>query len=242
MVQKRNFRREGANQGAEKIGKTEEKNMNYFTERSLYYYFMMAEITEVGARDFKAIAQKFGVNTREAGRYTAALSHETLLQLTTPDDVAMYVNYLEGYCDDETEFGKSERERAVLGLKELALRKICSMFDDAGVKGNRLRTLSHCYHRDHIASVLYALQVLLLNADESSVHFAIDILEGELNEGKNSDAGLVLLQLREEKSETLERIAKAPDMLLRPTVMGQLRKRYHWNGRRVMDRKRAIGF
>ncbi len=218
--------------------------MNYLTERSLYYYFLMREVAEVGADGWNFIAKNFGVKPKEIKTYETVLTNSTLDDLCTNDDIEMYRNYLNGYCVADTEFGKSRCEQDAITAKALALHKQQELFSDSLIKGNRLRSLSHNYERDHIASVLYAIQMLYLNADKQCEKFAKQLLSKELKEGKNSDAGLILLKLESENvSDTVTRLRSLPDMLLRPDMLKYLTKQYgSVSGESLFKDKRTIGF
>lgn len=218
--------------------------MKYLTERSLYYYFLMREVTDIGVDCWSFIAKNFGVKPKEIKTYEAVLTNSTLDDLCTTDDIEMYRNYLNGYCVADTEFGKSKCEQDAITAKALALHKRQELFSDSLIKGNRLRSLSHNYERDHIASVLYAMQMLYLNEDKQCEKFAKELLTKELEEGKNSDAGLILLKLeRCNASDTVTRLRSLPDMLLRPDILKYLTKQYgKGSGGAIFKDKRTIGF
>lgn len=139
----------------------------------------------------------------------------------------MYKNYLNGYCVTHTEFGKNKCEQEAIDMKMLALHKQQELFGDSQIKGNRLRSLSHNYERDHIASVLYALQMLYLNNDTQCEKFVKELLTKELIEGKNSDAGFILLKLdKDNTADIVNNLRRLPDMLLRPDIIKYLTKQY----------------
>lgn len=218
--------------------------MKYLTERSLYYYFLMREVTGADTEAWGFIAKNFGVKPKDVKTYENVLKDKTLDELTTIGDIEMYKNYLDGFNCNETEFGKSRCEQEAIDAKALALHKLQDLFGDALVKGNRLRSLSHNYERDHIACVLYALQVLYLNSDKECGRFAEDILTKELKEGKNSDAGFILLTLKcGDVNEVASCLKSLPDMLLRPEMLKYLTKQYgSGNGEIIFKDKRPIGF
>lgn len=218
--------------------------MKYLTERSLYYYFLMREVTDVGVEGWSFIAKSFGVKPQTVKAYEGVLTNPLLDELSTIDDVEMYKNYLTGYCVSDNEFGKSQREQEVIEMKALALNKLKELFNNSPMKGNRLRSLSHRYERDHIASVLYAMQVLYLNEDKQCEKFAEELLTKELQEGQNSDAGLILLTLKNANaSDTVTRLRGLPDMLLRPDMLKYLTKQYgNGSGESIFKDKRTIGF
>ncbi len=217
--------------------------MKYLIERSLYYYFLMREVTDVGTDGWGFIAKNFGVKPAIIKTYGRVLASPVLEELTTTDDIETYKNYLSGYCASQTEFGKGRNEQDTIEAKALALHKIRELFGEAVVKGNRLRSLSHNYERDHIASVLYAMQMLYLNNDEQCEKLAEEILTKELKEGKNSDAGLILLKLKNGDTETVTRLRSLPDVLLRPDLLKYLTKQYGTiSVESLFKEKRTIGF
>ena len=217
--------------------------MIYVTERALYYYFLMQEIGEVGVDFWKFIAGLFGVKPKEIKAYEKVLSNAVLAELSTIGDVEMYKNFLNGFSCAEEEFGKSKFEHEAIEAKALALHKSCTLFGDDYLKGGRLRVLSHVYEKDHFASVLYALQVLYLHDTDECEKFAESILIKELKEENNSDAGIILLKLRKDSvSETMAYLSSTPDMLLRPAVLKELKRRYGGNSGDLFRNKRAIGF
>lgn len=216
--------------------------MKYLTERSLYYYFLMREVADVGLEGWGFIAKIFGVKPQTVKLYESVLTHPILEELCTEDDIEMYKTYLNAYCNADAEFGKSKREREVIDMKSLSLHKMKELFSNPLVKGNRLRSLSHRYERDHTASVLYALQMLYLNEDKQCEKFVKELLSRELQDGKNSDAGLILLRIENENaSDTVARLRSLPDMLLRPDMLQYLAKQYGGGGSIFKD-KRKIGF
>ncbi|MDE6585908.1 MAG: hypothetical protein K2K80_04435 [Clostridia bacterium] len=218
--------------------------MKYLTERSLYYYFLMREVADVGVNGWSFIAKNFGAKPKEIKTYEAVLTNSALDDLCTTDDIEMYGNYLNGYCVADTEFGKSKCEQDAIAAKALALHKQQELFSDSLIKGNRLRTLSHNYERDHIASVLYAIQMLYLNENKQCKKFAKELLTKELKEGKNSDAGLILLNLESvDTCDTVNILRSLPDMLLRPDMLKYLAKQYgSAGGENLFKDKRTIGF
>ena len=218
--------------------------MKYLRERSLYYYFLMREVTDIGVDGWSFIAKNFGVKPKQIKTYESVLANSTLDELCTTDDIEMYKNYLNGYCISDNEFGKSKCEQEAIDMKALALHKLQELFSDSLIKGNRLRSLSHNYERDHIASVLYAMQMLYLNEDKECGKFVKELLNKELKEGKNSDAGLILLKLESgTESETAMLLRGLPDMLLRPDMLKYLTKQYgSVSGESIFKDKRTIGF
>lgn len=218
--------------------------MKYEKQRALYYHFLMQEIGEVGSGSWKFVAEYFGLNPKEIEEYDKALSNPVLAELSTIGDVDMYRNYLHGFLCEEDEFGKANIEQETIEAKALALHKMLSLFGESSIKSNRLRALSHNYDKDHIAAVLYSLQILYLNSGSESKNFAERILMKELKEGNNSDAGLVLLRLKKEKAdEIMTCLSGTPDMLLRPDVLKALIKEYGGEGADTgFKSKRPIGF
>ena len=217
--------------------------MIYVTERALYYYFLMQEIGEVGVDFWKFVAGLFGVKPKEINSFKEVLSNPVLAELSTIGDVEMYKNYLNGFSCATDEFGKSKFEHEAIEAKALALHKSRSLFGDDYLKGGRLRVLSHVYEKDHFASVLYALQVLYLHDTDECEKFAESILIKELKEESNSDAGIILLNLRKDSvSETMAYLSSTPDMLLRPAVLKELKRRYGGDDGDIFRNKRAIGF
>ena len=218
--------------------------MNYLTQRSVYYYFLMREAAETGLDSWSFIAKNFGVKPKEIKTYEAMLKNRVLDELSAPCDIEMYKNYLNGFCTANSEFGKRECEREIIDVKALALHKVQELFSNSAVKGNRLRSLSHTYWRDHIASVLYAMQMLYLNDDEQCGRLAKQILIKELKEGKNSDAGILLLKLKEgDAAETVTRLRGLPDMLLMPDMLKYLERQYgKSSGESIFTDERKIGF
>lgn len=218
--------------------------MKYLIERSLYYYFLMQEVTGSDINVWGFIAKNFGVKPKEIKAYESVLADDTLDELATIDDIEMYRNYLNGFCCNATEFGKARCEQDAIDAKALAILKIQSLFGDSHFKGNRLRSLSHNYERDHIAAVLYALRVLYANGSRSCGKFAESILTTELKEGKNSDAGLILLNLNSGKPAEIAACLKSlPDMLLRPDMLKYLTKHYGCASENiVINDVRTIGF
>lgn len=204
--------------------------MLYEKQRALYYHFLMQEIAEAGNDSWKFVAGYFGLGAEGIKEYETALLSPVLAELSTIGDVDMYRNYLSGFICGENEFGKSKTEQEIIEAKELALYKITSLFGANSVKSSRLRSLSHNYENDHIAAVLYALQVMYCNDGGQSKSFAESILLKELKEEKNSDAGLVLLRLKcDSATEIMSYLSCTPDMLLRPEVLKRLIKQFGGN-------------
>lgn len=218
--------------------------MKYLTERSLYYYFLMREVADIGVEVWSFIAKNFGVKTKDIKFYETILTNPLLDELSTIADIEMYKNYLNGYCIAETDFGKGKYEQEVIDMKALALHKKQQLFSDSLIKRNRLRSLSHNYECDHIASVLYAMQMLYLNEDKQCEKFVKELLTKELKDGKNSDAGLILLKLdKKNEKDTVNSLRSLPDMLLRPDMLKYLNKQYgQSNCQSVFINKNTIGF
>ena len=163
--------------------------------KSLYYYFMMGEVTEAGADAWRFIARKFGVDEEDISRYGALLENGTLKDISSCNDVMTYKNYLaSGYCRNEEEFGKRSEEMLVIDCKFKALERIAELFNGGVTRGNRLGSLAHRYEQHHTAAVLYSLCMLNINGD-GHAEIAKEILYKELTEGKNSTAGILLLNI-----------------------------------------------
>ena len=65
----------------------------------------------------------------------------------------------------------------------------------------------------------------------------------ELNEGKNSDAGLILLTLKKgDASKTAACLKALPDMLLRPDMLKYLNAQYGSGNGIILKDKPVIGF
>ena len=216
--------------------------MNYFARRSLYYYFLMSEVAggdKVSAWRF--VAGKFGLKEDDAERLAKILENGTLNKLSSCYDIFTYKNFLGKYCKDEGEFGKSEEEAGVLDCKFEALEKLSKLFDKTPVNGKMLGSLAHKYEANHTAAVLYALCLLYLNGDEETAGFAREILLNELRNGKNSAAGMVLLNVDGvDKGEVMGYLSEMPDMRVLPDVLGALTK-IHGGGEKTV-KKRVIGF
>lgn len=218
--------------------------MKYFTERSLYYTFLLQEILESEADDWNFTARLFGVKPKEIKTYGKVLEDATLKDLATVQDIDMYRNFVNGYlCSGKEEFGKREEEATAIEARALALHKIDVLFGDGLIKGNRLRILSHVYERDHVGAVLYALSILHQGKNAEREQLAKEILLKELTQGKNSDAGLILLKLTkgEELKTVKGELVSTPDMILRPDVVKRLAIKYGAGGT-ALNRKRTIGF
>lgn len=217
--------------------------MIYLVKRSLYYYFLMREVTDAESEAWCFIAKVFGVKPKDMKAYQKVLENQTLNDLSTIDDIDMHKNYINGFCTQTTEFGKALCEQEVIEAKALALYKIRELFGDKSVKGNRLRSLSHNYKRDHVASVLYALHLLYFNYNTACNELARNILVKELKDGKNSDAGLILLTLDKNGEREIASCLKClPDMLLLPQMLKYLNHKYEGDGGSILQDNRTIGF
>lgn len=217
--------------------------MNYFTERSLYYYFLMREISEsADMQAWRFVARQFGVKAKEIKYYEKTLKNETLEELSTCKNIEVHKNYLRGFCGDGGEFGCSETEAEVLEMKLNALIKTEELFGNTRVKGMRQRSLSHKYERDHAAAVLYALNLIFVNKGGDCRQLSESILRKELAESRNSDAGIALLRIVQEgREEIMDGLAVTPDMLLRPIELKSLSRQFGGGDVRVKCR-RTIGF
>lgn len=217
--------------------------MEYLIDRSLFYYFLMREISDVGADAWEYIARLFCVSAEEIGHYKCVLDNAILDEMSTTFDVDMYKNFMGGPFIRYTSFGEGERDKRVIEAKALALQKLREFFGDMQIKANRLCLLSEIYERDGAACVLYAIYVLHFNKSEQCAAFAEDLLVRKLKEDKNSDAGLIALGL---KSEGREQIAYSllnlPDMLIRPEMTQYLADRYGGSTEIKPVGKRVIGF
>lgn len=217
--------------------------MNYITQRALYYTFLMREISEAEKDCWLFMAERFGVDRSQAEELEAILSNPVLGELSSLGDIEIYKNYLSGFSA-ENEFGKKEAEEAVIDAKMHALIKVREMFGENSVKSGRLRALAHGYEKNHAASVLYALHILFFNGTAEGKKFAASLLLKELTEGKNSDAGLLLLNLEQENTqEIMLALGSAPDMLVRPDVLKKLSERFGEDcSGGQFGGKRTIGF
>lgn len=214
--------------------------MKYLEERSLFYYFLMREITDEETDVWAVVADLFGVRPEQIGLYRGVLADPILDELETDDDIEMYRIYTAGYFCEPPYFGERASERNVMDAKSLAVRKAQEIFDGTQGRGNRLRVLSHTYDRDHVASVVYALKLIGSNTS-TGPGLAEEILEKEFRAGRNSDAGLVLLRLKgENAAETTAVLKDLPDMLLRPEMQEYLTEKY--GGDVTIKARRTIGF
>ncbi len=213
--------------------------MQYLTERSLFYYFLMREITDAEEGLWERIAALFGVDAADAAQYAPVLQDATLGELTTTDDIAMYKTFIGGFFCEKEPFGRKACEKCAIEAKALALQKAQHLFDTP-VKLNRLKALSHLYEGDHAASVLYSLRLLCPGGDVCRATLARDILTEELSEGRNSDAGLILLHLDGTDAAAVAACLRSlPDVLLRPELLAYLAGKY---GESAPFVRRGIGF
>lgn len=218
----------------------EETQMKYLEERSLFYYFLMREITDEETDVWAVVADLFGVRPEQIELYRGVLADPILDELETDDDIEMYRIYTAGYFCEAPYFGERACERNVMDAKSLAVRKAQEIFDGTQGRGNRLRVLSHTYDRDHVASVVYALKLIGSNTS-TCPGLAEEILEKEFRAGRNSDAGLVLLRLKgENAAETAAVLKDLPDMLLRPEMQKYLTEKYGSDV--TIKARRTIGF
>ncbi len=219
----------------------EEVIMNYFTERAVYYWFLLNEIADADKKLWTYLSGLFAVDKKESAAYGALLGNEILAEISSVEDAETYKNYLDGYCRDGKEFGKSERERAIIETKSLALCKIAEIFGAGTSKTSRLQMLSLNYGRDTCASVLFALRLAYLSVDAELSKHAEGILTKEFRSSANCDAGLILLGLGKEGAEEIAaELMGAPEMLLRPDALKVLSARFGGGGR--FRGKRGIGF
>lgn len=217
--------------------------MTYLTERSLLYYFLMREITDGGIEIWRKVANVFGVDQKSVKRFEDILKEQILDELLTADAIKVYKNYLTYFNDKETSFGKTADEAKVIEAKALALQKAQKIFGAKADKAGRLRKLAFDYVYGHTTSVLYALQVLLVNSDEKCRKYAENILMKELQTGKNSDAGFILLQLKNEEKDKIANYLKSlPDMLLRPDIIKFITDKYGCSEEIAINNKPGIGF
>lgn len=216
--------------------------MKYLAGRSLFYYFLMREITDLGTELWEQIAKDFGLSPKLIKSYGKVLCEPVLDDLSMPEDIEVYKNYLSGFCCDRSSFGKSEIEMEAVDAKALALRKVQQLFGNVQIGGNELQTLSRIYEGDRSASVLYALHIIHFNADKSCRKYAEDILFKELHDGKNSDAGFILLQLKgEEADKTAACLKSLPDVWVNAEIMQYLTDKYGGSGE-IISPRRSIGF
>ena len=217
--------------------------MNYFTERSLYYYFMLREISEsADLQAWRFVARHFGVKPADIKYYEKLLADKTLAELSSCGNIEIHKNYITGFCHDGSEFGSSETESEILEIKLNALGKIEELFGNTRVKGMRQRSLSHKYERDHAGAVLYALNLIFVNKGGNCSRLADGILRKELTDSKNSDAGIALLRVAHEgHKEIMDGLASTPDMLLRPIELKTLMRQFG-GGNVSFNGKHTIGF
>lgn len=216
--------------------------MKYFLERSMFYYFLMREVADGSNECWRFVAECFGIDAETTDKYETRLSNEVLDELSTVGDIDLYRNYIGGYFNAETQFGKDECERSILDIKFLALHRAQAMFDEVKNKVNRLRLLANFYEQDRVAAVLYAMQLSISSSDKECHAFAVDILKRELNENGNSDAGLILLNMEDEdKSCIVDRLRCLPDILIRPEISLYLAERYG-GGNVILKNRHTIGF
>lgn len=217
--------------------------MEYLVDRSLFYYFLMREITDAGKEVWSTIANDFGVSPKLIKNYEAALQEPVLVELVTPEDIEVYKNFTSGFFFKGPCFGKSAIESDTIDSKLLALQKIQQLFGYAKIKKDRLLALSHIYENDRAASILYALQIIHFNKDKNCCSYAEDILSKELFEEKNSDAGFILLQLKKEDAvRTVSCLKSLPEMLIRPEIMKYLTDKYGGSNEIIIKGKLPIGF
>lgn len=219
--------------------------MKYLTERSLFYYFLMKEIRDIGTDGWGYIANMFEVKHEVIAQFEVLLSDPVLDDLLTTDDIDMYKNFINmnGFLNNKRYFGESESESEVIEAKAVALQKVKQLFGETSVKADRLRILSSIYEKDHIASVLYAVQLFCADSDKNVLQYAEDILTKEFREGQNSDAGFILLGFDTTTPTEIAMYLKGfPDMLLRPDAIKYLSEKYGDDSCVVLKTKRAIGF
>ncbi len=217
--------------------------MTYLTERSLLYYFLMREITDGGIEIWRKVANVFGVDQKSIKRFEDILKEQILDELLTADDIEVYKNYISCFIGENKCFGKSADEAKVLETKAVALQKVQEICGNGKNKAERLRIIAYFYENDHTASILYALQIMWVNADEKRQKYAEKILMKEFKYGQNSDAGFILLRLKhEDKGGIVSCLKSLPDMFLRPDIIKYLTDKYGGSEEIVINNKLSIGF
>lgn len=214
---------------------------NYILQRALTYYFLMCEINESEDGLWEFVCDKFGIDDKDKTSIEQSLDSPTLHELKTMEDIYLYCTYLDGLCCNAAEFGKSEEERLIVDIKFAALTKTAELFERVNVKGNRIKRLSLTYKESHVASVLYALQIMFTNKNEECLKIAREVLCNELTSGNNSDAGLILLNADRTES-VFKSFCSLPDMVLQSSLLKELAEKYGMKNGGFSLSKTQIGF
>jgi len=198
---------------------------NYILQRALMYYFLMSEINESTEGLWDFVCGKFAISENEKEVVKRSLDAPSLNEMKSVADIYIYTTYLDELCKDNKEFGKSERERCIIEAKLAALSEAEELFERISIKGNRLKRLSLKYKGRHMGSVLYALQLMFSNSGANCKELALNILYAELEDGLNSDAGLLLMNIDGGKTGNIfASLRSLPDMALQPELLKNLRK------------------
>lgn len=197
--------------------------MDFLTQRAYFYGFATCKIEgEEATEVWRAVAGLFGLDPKEiqpGERFSANLAYSAL---KSADDVRLLQK-----CADEKfggVFKLSAEEKQLMGLKYQALLKLEQLTVESRA-ATPLEAIALSYRRDSTAAILYSLQIFMHNEERRAL--GCEILSNALTVDRNSDAGLILLHVKQdERVAVYAKLAETPDMVLHPAALESLGKRY----------------
>lgn len=223
---------------------TKKDEMNsYILQRGVVYYFLMCEINGADRKLWNFISDKFHMSGTLAAEIEKCVLSDVLNEFKSLEDISAYTSYLDGFCNDKSEFGKSRTERLILDAKLSALTKVAELFGSINVKSDRITGLSNVYKADRVGAVLYALQLMFSDKNGNCASLVCEILTDELEKRHSSDAGLILLNSdMANREDVFAVLCSLPDMMLQPGLIDELASEYGMEVKTFPDKKRKIGF
>lgn len=211
--------------------------MKHQTQRALYYTFAVQEIENRNAiKTWWYISELFGVPVDEQQLGEKLLSNPTLAALKTVEDVRLLQKCAVGFGNA---FKLPANDEEILELKYQALLKVKQLTGEQ--RTTPLKAVAAAYRHDSTAAVLYALQILLHNEGRKELGYRI--LSEELSVNQNSDAGILLLNVKHgAKEDIFSKLAETPEMILHPEVMEELAKAHGINPATAQRDSARIGF
>ncbi len=209
--------------------------MNYLTSRAICCAIATSRIEDVPADSvWDEIADLFGLSAEEKNYGAEILADEMLASLQTAADVRLVEKYLCG-------IGSGRKVAPMIGKDVLAvayeaLLRVAEVMDEtrtAPAAGAAAHT------RDHAASVLYAVQILLRNPKRREL--ALEVLSDAFTAGGNCDAGILLLRTGS-ADEIYGKLAEMPEMILHPEALEELAIKYGIDPDTAKGTGRRFGF
>lgn len=190
--------------------------LNYFERKLVYYTTLLSELLPGKRYEevFDALSPIFYIS--DDARLNSVLAHPTFQKLDSSRAINMQMNYVQSFCSDDAEFGKSPDELGALEMRFDAISLVEELSKDA-TKPDPLAVLCELQKEKGVcgAAVVLSLYVRGYFDNQSRAMLGKALKKGDL------DAGIVAFYFaagEAYRQQICSEILKMPESRLYPEI------------------------